>query len=367
VIIGIVDQSTWEAGRLYSENLARCLLTLPLDRRPIVYWFGGDRPLPKSLDNVARVFISDELKRPQRLFAIAKAARALTVDFLYPYPLGRVARIESAHWIPDFQHLRLPDMFTHRQRQKREFWIRFALRCSSTVVLSSQAAREDLISLAPNSRKPRIEILHFATPFKASDIDNTSRESHAILDKLPDVFAYLPNQMWKHKDHPTALRALSLLREQGLIVPLAMTGDPFDPRDPGWSGHVAALAAELNLTDQLLFLGRLPRAIQLGVLRRSAVVVQPSRSEGWSTVVEDCRALGKSAMVSNIPTHLEQALPGAKYFNPGDAEALAQGIYEQLSTNVSPAPLPALEKASHMRAQDIGQRLMDIATQVAQG
>lgn len=51
--------------------------------------------------------------------------------------------------------------------------------------------------------------------------------------------------------------------------------------------------------------------------------MQPSLFEGWSSFVEEARALGLPALLSDIPVHREQNPPGAKYFDPHDPEQLA--------------------------------------------
>ena len=61
-------------------------------------------------------------------------------------------------------------------------------------------------------------------------------------------------------------------------------------------------------------------------MRGAAAVVQPSLFEGWSTVVEDARALGKRVFLSDIPVHREQRPAGAVYFDPHRPEVLADEI-----------------------------------------
>ncbi|MCH7925666.1 MAG: hypothetical protein IIC51_09045 [Planctomycetes bacterium] len=67
--------------------------------------------------------------------------------------------------------------------------------------------------------------------------------------------------------------------------------------------------------------------VEFEKLRRAATaVVQPSLFEGWSTAVEDARALGKTLFLSDIPVHREQNPPRATYFDPESSEMLADGI-----------------------------------------
>ncbi len=44
----------------------------------------------------------------------------------------------------------------------------------------------------------------------------------------------------------------------------------------------------------------------MALLRGAAAVLQPSRFEGWSTIIEDAKSLGKPIVASDIAVHREQ-------------------------------------------------------------
>jgi glycosyltransferase involved in cell wall biosynthesis len=54
-------------------------------------------------------------------------------------------------------------------------------------------------------------------------------------------------------------------------------------------------------------------------------LLNPSRFEGWSTTVEEAKAVGTPMLLSDIPVHREQA-PNARFFGTEDAAALADAI-----------------------------------------
>ena len=61
--------------------------------------------------------------------------------------LGRRARIPTICWIPDFQHVRMPEFFDAKERTRRDrSYGRMADACTRLLV-SSEAARKDLRSL----------------------------------------------------------------------------------------------------------------------------------------------------------------------------------------------------------------------------
>ena len=74
----------------------------------------------------------------------------------------------------------------------------------------------------------------------------------------------------------------------------------------------------------------IPRVDQVCLIRASKAVLQPSQFEGWSTVIEDARALGKPTIASNFPVHIEQDALGSTFFRMGDADDCARAIAQCL-------------------------------------
>jgi glycosyltransferase involved in cell wall biosynthesis len=72
-------------------------------------------------------------------------------------------------------------------------------------------------------------------------------------------------------------------------------------------------------------------------MRRSLAVIQPSLFEGWSTVVEDARSLGKPILLSDFPVHLEQNPPFGHFFERGNSEQLAS-LIEKAFDMLKPGP-----------------------------
>jgi glycosyltransferase involved in cell wall biosynthesis len=216
-------------------------------------------------------------------------------------------------------------------------------------VLSSETAADDFRRFYPEHKvTPRV--WHFC-----SLLDTTKSTDQITLDKhnLPEKYLYLPNQFWAHKNHITALKALVHLREEhGLDVTLVCTGAQADRRN---ETHFASLLQFIelnNLTEQVRLLGLLDRKNQVDVLRHAAAVVQPSLFEGWSTVVEDVRAIGKPIFLSDIPVHREQNPDHCIFF---DAESDRQLAFKIASHwhNLMGGPNPEAEKRAKEELADL--------------
>jgi hypothetical protein len=104
--------------------------------------------------------------------------------------------------------------------------------------------------------------------------------------------------------------------------------------------------------------------VQIELLRRCVAVVQPSFFEGWSTVVEDARVFGKPVLLSDLAVHREQNPPGAQFFPPASAEALADLIasaWQSLPHGVQVETEQAARASAEAALPKVGARILEIA------
>ncbi len=262
----------------------------------------------------------------RRALAVDPTANRLLADagvrVAFGYALSyRLRRVKTVSWIPDLQHLRLPDHFSADERERRSAAYRRCLAVSDRVVVTSATVRDDLAQLAP-THAARCVVLHPASAFPAAAYQAEPREVVAAY-RLPEKFFYLPNHFWTHKNHTTVLDAVRILRSRGERVVVVMTGMAADVRSPLYASEFFRKIAESGLREQLLYLGVVPRSDVPLLMRQSLAVLNPSLFEGWGYSVSEATALGKRVIVSDIPVHREQEPPDATYTPPLDAEALA--------------------------------------------
>jgi glycosyltransferase involved in cell wall biosynthesis len=252
------------------------------------------------------------------------------VDFIYPitydnrynlgleFPLGdHLKGFQWAGWIPDFQHEHLPDFFTPDDIKFRRSSIAQLASEARTLVFSSQSSLADFQRFH-SGYQGRTVVLHFAvTPFNLP-VDDT-----AILGDVAQRFFLVCNQFWRHKNHAIIFEALRILKDRGVRPVVLCTGLLHDYRNAAFAQEIEDRLRDDDLGSQVLLLGLVPRERQLALMRRALAVIQPSLFEGWSTVVEDVRALGRPSFLSNLDVHQEQNPPGAKFFAPHDADTLA--------------------------------------------
>jgi glycosyltransferase involved in cell wall biosynthesis len=101
-------------------------------------------------------------------------------------------------------------------------------------------------------------------------------------------------------------------------------------RKPEFFPKLKSQIKELGIEQQVHVLGMIPRVDQICLIRAAKAVLQPSQFEGWSTVIEDARSVGKPVIASDFPVHLEQNAPGCSFFHMGNADACARAIADFL-------------------------------------
>jgi hypothetical protein len=242
-------------------------------------------------------------------------------------------------------------MFSAEEYRLRELRYRTLVQNTPVMVLSSQMALDDTERWVSEPHAPLVK-LHFPALIEPDVTDADPAVTRRALG-LPDQYILNCNQWFRHKNHVTLLTAVALLARQGLRIPCVFTGLTEDPR---WPDHFPTLQGyidEHGLADDVYLLGHVPRAQQLQLIRGARIIVQPSLFEGWSTIVEEARALGKEIIVSDIPVHREQSPPMAEFFEPQDAEQLAAKLREVWLTSASTQPDSSCERLALERHHEL--------------
>lgn len=248
------------------------------------------------------------------------------IDFLYPHFANnkKITSCKSAAWIADFQHKYLTDFFPQSEIDQRDQSISLIARQAETIVLSSKAAELDFHKFFPDGRN-KSKILSFKTSIPNEYYDLNPIDTQKKYN-LPDRFFIVCNQFWQHKNHITIFKALQLLHEQSIYPNIVCTGNLYDGRQPNYINTVLQSIHQLGIAKQVYLLGLIPRVEQIQLIRCSIAIIQPSLFEGWSTVAEDARCLGKPMILSNISVHIEQNPPESSFFDPSSPHQLANLI-----------------------------------------
>ncbi|MFH0939741.1 MAG: glycosyltransferase [Planctomycetota bacterium] len=382
-----IGGSGWMGGANYINNLVKALDFLPAEQRPMIslllpnagdvtpfqeitskvkllpcpfkasrHVLGcGESSLTKELGKrlLGRTRLWAALRRHLQLKSFAQlepVLRRQQIEVVFPmlFSLGRRFGLPWIGWVPDLQYKYFPELFGSALIRDIERCNQALADESPLLVVSSRNAAADMERSFPTCR-PRLRVLSFTT---VPPVEWFAGDPRRVADDfgLPADYLIIPNQFMLHKNHALAFKALRILHDRGVRAHLACTGKSTDTRSRTHFEQLRALAKELRVADKITFVGLIPRFQQVQLLRAARAILQPSLFEGWSTVVEDARALGKPLFLSDLAIHREQAPPLTTYFDPHNPEALADQIQRRWD-ELRAAPLSVGGLSTMQRAQ----------------
>jgi glycosyltransferase involved in cell wall biosynthesis len=312
----VFSNTAWMGGINYVLSWVKALHLLPKTEQPIVYLL---------YTNASSLVIAQEHANLVTDIRPFSEAHRLNLDLVYPATQIFEAPFDApwAGWIPDWQCQYLPEMFDEIELARRALHYRLLATKAPFLVLSSQMAYADTVNVV-GDKAVKMSKLHFPAVIDEQVWSWTSQEISDVLThfQLPARFFLICNQFWKHKNHTIILKALARLADPSIVC--VFTGEMNDPRWPEYFDQIQQYIAENHLSSSVYLLGCISRLEQLKLMSNALAIIQPSRFEGWSSVVEEAKAMDKVILLSDFPVHREQAPTGSYFFNPDCEEALAQ-------------------------------------------
>lgn len=364
----------WLGGLNYQANLFSTLIANESSRVKPILFLGQDAEQAilkrfQQIDDleIVQSAVFDQKNKKSRLvnalffgidYQALRKFKAYDIDMVFEAAnfYGWRFPIKSIAWISDLQHQRLRHYFSFFAFWKREIGFRMQILSGRHIMLSSYDARDDFQHFYRISQK-RLYVVRFAVP-----VVSGTYHLNDLLNKydLPEHFFYLPNQFWRHKNHECVIHALAIAKQAGQEIVVAVTGNTNDPRDPEYFPNLLALAEKLGVKDNFRVLGLIPYEDVQGLMTNCAALINPSRFEGWSTTVEEAKALGVEMLLSDINVHREQAGGCAQFFGVDDADQLS-GIL------VSHTQRPIAEKIQSANAavEQVNTRMREFAAAFA--
>ncbi len=363
----------WMGGVNYLHNLLFAIAQLEDKKIEPVVFLGNktDKDILKKFRRYAQVvqdpvFDTNSIKWLSAKFLEIVFNSSLLIDPLlrknninvisHSNALGGFNQFVKINWIADFQHVHLAHFFTRKENKQRDAFFKKIFRKSDQVIVSSHNAYHDAEKFSPDYID-KVQVLQFvAQPDK-----NIFSLNADYLTQLEDKFNfqgkffYIPNQLWKHKNHLLVFAAVKLLKAQGIDVLIICSGYMHDYRNPDYIDEVTAFIEDNQLQENIKLLGLIDYQEVLYFMRYCIAVINPSLFEGWSSTVEECKSIGKNMLLSDIAIHREQDPQQSLYFDPHNSEALAQLLKKICLDEAWNGPNKLLEKqaATELRKRTI--------------
>jgi glycosyltransferase involved in cell wall biosynthesis len=235
------------------------------------------------------------------------------IHFPLSVMLPLVSEPPAASTILDLQHEFLPENFGRAELAYRRYLYRLTARRSRIVLAISEHARETLIE------RLTLDPGRVRTIYLGVDVEQFSP---AEVEREP--FLLYPANRWPHKNHARLFKAFALLRAEQPELRLVLTG----------TGHE-------QVPEGVEARGRVPTHELVGLYRRAAALVFPSLYEGFGQPVLEALACACPVACSDLPPLREVGGNAAVYFDPNDAESIAQATREAIARGGASGPMRA--------------------------
>lgn len=267
------------------------------------------------------------------------------IQILSHAAITKLKTIKTINWIPDFQHIHLPQMFSEKEIQNRNNNFLKLIRDSDLIVLSSFDALKDMKKFAPND-EDKARVLQFVSQPNSRYFELDEHDKSLLLQKyeIKDDFFYIPNQFWKHKNHMMIFEAINELKKDGVEINIVCTGYLGDYRNKTYIDDIRKVIKLNNLKDNIKLLGLVDYEDVFALIKFSKAVINPSLFEGWSSTVEECKSVGKNMILSDLDVHKEQ-YPNAVFFKRDSIESLKEVLkFYKIENESNVEPLEARTK-----------------------
>jgi len=340
-ITGGVEARAWFVSRLLARNHAVVVLTS---------WRRG-LPRGEGIDRVRvlRVgphhpYSNDNQVMSRFAFAAAAAAKGRTLgrfevvdgqNFIAYLPAYFIARRTGARAVATYHEVWRGDWLENKGwlvGGLGELWERLVLtRPWDHLVAVSRFTRGRL--MAHRIPAERISVIHNGVDLELIRTSASCRKNQHTLCMV--------SRLVEGKRPELLLEALVLV---GRLQPDLMAS--FEVKicgDGPLMERCLELSRRLGLAHQVRFLGRMESLQDVyRLMKESALLIHPSKVEGFGIVVAEAAACGTPALVADIPPSREvlEMIGGGRLFRPDTAERLAEEIIRHFTCDPVPVGHP---------------------------
>lgn len=347
--IGAVSKE-WMGGLNYFNNLLFAIDSLNNKELQIFVFVG--KKTDEDIKNMFRKYatvIEDRIfdrkslkwflmKLEQKIFKtnflLENILKKYDIQVLSHSSITKFKNIKTINWIPDFQHIHLPQMFSKKEIENRDKSFIQIIKESDVVVLSSFDALTDLKNFSSEYQN-KARVLQFVSQPNSRYFELNENDKNNVLKKydIKDEFFYMPNQFWKHKNHMTVFTAINELKKDGIQICVVCTGHLADYRNKTYIDEIKNFIKINNLEKNIKLLGLVEYEDVFALIKFSKAVINPSLFEGWSSTVEECKSVEKNMILSDLDVHKEQ-YPNATFFERNSVESLKNILKNYKKENI---------------------------------
>lgn len=221
----------------------------------------------------------------------------------------------------DVQELIFPEFFTPQERLYRALNYKRSTENCSHIIVSFNHVKTNIISYF-RVKDYKISVCPiFVGNEWFLDIKPTDYNFLKNKYKLPENYILYPAKPWKHKNHINLFKAIKILKTKNILVNLVCTG--------GLNENYNVLIQkikELDIENQVLFLGVVSQEDLSGLYKNTKLVVIPTLYEAGSGPLFEAMQLNVPVICSNV-TSLPETIDNEDFiFDPLSPIDISQKI-----------------------------------------
>jgi len=283
----------------------------------------------QKVTNAYRLFLGKSQLPEPHTDALQRAAAAKDIDVMfYPGTFRQCLSLELPYILTvfDVQH-RLQPGFPEVSsgglwEQREDLYVR-AIPRAVAIIVDSDAGKDDVIRFYQVPEE-RVKVLPYL-PARSLWAAPAANKTTSVLAKygIPNGYLFYPAQFWPHKNHVGLLQAVNLLRRRhDIVLPVVLVG-----ADKGNLDYVLGLIAELDLTNQVFYLGFVPDEDLPALYRNAFALVMPTFFGPTNIPVVEAFALECPVITSDIRGMREQVADAGILVDPKSPEQICDGIH----------------------------------------
>ncbi len=222
-----------------------------------------------------------------------------------------------------------PEVYKNRIFEIRETGLNKSLKRAVAVIVDSELGRNNIAKryMVDQSR------LYIAPFLPSFNISNSEIDINKNIKKKFNIsrdYIFYPAQFWAHKNHTYILQGAKILKEMfNKTVDVVFAGG-----DAGNLEYVKRTSDELNLSDQVHFLGFVENDDIASLYKESIALVMPTYFGPTNIPPLEAFALGVPVLYSDLPGLRDQVGDAALLLDLNNPESMAKHIVNLLSDEI---------------------------------
>ena len=219
-----------------------------------------------------------------------------------------------------------PEVYKNRIFERREIGLEKSLKRAIAIIADSELGRNNIIKRYLVD-KSRVYIAPFLPSSNISNSYDASRQNIKNKFKITRDYIFYPAQFWAHKNHIYILQGMKILKESfGTNINVVFAGG-----DAGNLEYVKQTVDQLNLSDQVHFLGFVNNDDMASLYKESIALVMPSYFGPTNIPPLEAFNLGVPVLYSDLPGLKDQVGDAALLLDLNKPESMANHLLNILN------------------------------------